>query len=148
MESNSPCMSPVVLVRKKNGNVKFCVDYCRLNTVTRKDVFPLLRIDDLLDELAGRKVFSTIDAKSSYWQIRVAEKAQLKTSFVTMSGLYEFKVMPFGLCNAPTTFERWMQKMLADLDREGKFCSVYLDDIIVYSCKLSGRAFGSSQESV
>ncbi len=106
--------SPIVLVRKKNGSLRFCVVYRRLN-VTRKDVFPLPRIDDLLDQLAGKKVFSTLDAKSGYWQIHMASTSQPKTAFVAPTGLYEFRVMPFGLCNTPTTFQRLMQKILNGL---------------------------------
>ena len=129
-ESSSPWASPVVLVKKKSGDLRFCVDYRRLNAVTRKDVFPLPRIDDLVDQLSGRCVFSTHDARSGYWQIRVEESSQPKTAFVTMDGLYEFRVMPFGLCNAPATFQRVIQKVLAGLN---DFCSIYIDDILVFS---------------
>ena len=129
-ESSSPWSSPIVLVRKKDGSLRLCVDYRRLNSVTRKDVFPLPRIDDLLDQFAGKKVFSTLDAKSGYWQIPMSEESRPKTTFATMNGLYEFKVMPFGLCNAPATFQRLMQKVLAGL---GDFCGVFIDDIVVFS---------------
>jgi len=98
--------------------------------VTQKDVFPLPRIDDLLDQLGGKRVFSTLDARSGYWQIQMHETSREKTAFVTMDGLYEFRVMPYGLCNAPATFQRLMQRTLAGL---GSFCSVYVDDIIVFS---------------
>ena len=132
-ESSSPWASPIVLVRKKDGSLRFCADYRRLNAVTRKDVYPLPCIDDLLDQLGGKKVFSTLDARTGYWQIRMEESAREKTAFVTMEGLYEFCVMPFGLCNAPATFQRLMQKALSGLGGEEPFCSVYIDDVIVYS---------------
>ena len=129
-ESASPWASPIVLVKKKDGTLRFCVDYRRLNAVTHKDTFPLPRIDDLLDQMQGKKVFSTLDAKRGYWQIKVQEESKEKTAFVTFEGLYEFRVMPFGLCNAPSTFQRLMQRILQGL---GSFCSVYIDDILVFS---------------
>jgi len=98
--SNSPWASPVVLVRKKDGTHRFCVDYRELNSVTRADTFPLPRIDDLLDQLGESVYFSTLDLATGYWQIRVHPDSQEKTAFVTPQGLYEFKVMPFGLTNA------------------------------------------------
>jgi len=129
-ESASPWASPVVIVGKKDGALRFCVDYRRLNAVTRKDTFPLPRIDDQLDQLQGKRIFTTLDAKWGYWQIRVQESSQEKTAFVTFDGLYEFRVMPFGLCNAPATFQRLMQRALVGMS---KFCSVYIDDILVFS---------------
>ena len=129
-ESSSPWASPVVIVKKKDNSLRFCVDYHRLNAVTRKDVFPLPRIDDLLDQLAGKTVFTTLDAKRGYWQIKVDEKSKDKTAFITHEGLYEFRVMPFGLCNAPATFQRVMQRILSGMD---KFCNVYIDDILIFS---------------
>ena len=104
-----------------------------MNAVTQKDVYPLPCIDDLLDQLDGRKVFSTLDVRSGYWQIRMHKSSQEKTAFATNTGLYEFRVMPFGLCNAPATFQRLMQKVLAGLGGSEPFCSVYIDDILVYS---------------
>ena len=132
-ESSSPWASPVVLVAKKSGDLRFCVDYRRLNALTSKDVFPLPRIDDILDQLSGKCIFSTLDGRTGYWQIKVHESSREKTAFVTMDGLYEFRVMPFGLCNAPATFQRLMQKTLAGLSA---FCSVYIDDVIVFSRSL------------
>ncbi len=132
-ESTSPWASPVVLVKKRDQDLRFCVDYRRLNAVTRKDVFPLPHIDDLLDQLGGKSIFSTLDARQGYWQILVQESSREKTAFVTRDGLYEFRAMPFGLCNAPATFQRVMQSALAGLGGEDPFCSVYIDDVIVYS---------------
>lgn len=129
--SDSPWSSPVVLVKKKSGEWRFCVDYRKLNKITKKDVYPLPRIDDALDCLAGAKIFSMMDLKSGYWQIEVDEKDREKTAFVTPDGLYEFKVMPFGLCNAPATFERMMDTVLKGL--KWNICLCYLDDIIVYA---------------
>ena len=129
-ESSSPWASPVVFVRKKDNTLRFCVDYRRLNAVTRKDVFPIPRIDGLLDQLKGKKVFSTLDARCGYWQIKVKEESREKTAFVTFDGLYEFKVMPFGLTNAPATFQRLMQSVLTGMS---EFCSVYIDDVLVFS---------------
>ncbi|UYV65600.1 hypothetical protein LAZ67_3004808, partial [Cordylochernes scorpioides] len=129
--SESPWSSPVILVKKKDGNWRFCVDYRRLNKVTKKDVYPLPRIDDTLDSLKGAKFYSSMDLRSGYWQIEVDEADREKTAFITPDGLYEFLVMPFGLCNAPATFERMMDKILKGLKWTMALC--YLDDIVVYS---------------
>ena len=99
--SSSPWASPVVLVRKRDGTHRLCVDYRGLNAVTRADTFPLPRIDDLLDQLGAAKYFSTLDLASGYWQIRMHADSVEKTVFVTPQGLFEFRVMPFGLTNAP-----------------------------------------------
>ena len=130
--SNSPWASPVVMVRKKDGSLRFCVDFRQLNAATVKDAHLLPRIDDLLDALHGAKWFSTLDLKSGYWQVPIAEQDKEKTAFRTSSGqLFEFNQVPFGLCNAPATFSRLMDRVLAGLHWET--CLFYLDDIIVFS---------------
>ena len=133
--SSSPWASPVVLVRKNDGSLRFCIDYRHLNLVTKPDVFPLPRMDDLLDQLGQSKFFSTLDLASGYWQVKVHPDSREKTAFITHQGLYEFKVMPFGLRNAPAVFQRLMQCVLTGLNPpEGPdFVSVYLDDVIVFS---------------
>ncbi|UYV83886.1 hypothetical protein LAZ67_X000509, partial [Cordylochernes scorpioides] len=128
--SSSPWASPVILVRKKDGSLRFCVDYRRLNKITKKDVYPLPRIDDALDTLSGSRYFSTMYMRSGYWQIEVDDKDREKTAFITPDGLYEFNVMPFGLCNAPATFERMIDNVLRGLKWD--MCLCYLDDIVVY----------------
>ena len=128
-KSTSPWCSPVVLVRKKDGTTRFCVDYRRLNDVTRKDSFPLPRVDSTLDALNGSQWFSTLDLKSGYWQVELEESAKEQTAFSYGKGLWQFNVMPFGLCNTPAIFERLMESVLAHMPWET--CLVYLDDIIV-----------------
>ena len=129
--SCSPWASPVVLlVRKGDGSYRFCVDYRKLNAVTRKDSFPMPRIDDVLDSMNGARFFSCLDQASGYWHVPVERSSKPKTAFVTSHGLYEFNVVPFGLCNGPATFQRLMQVILAGLE---DFCSVYLDDVVVFS---------------
>ena len=104
--SDSPWSAPVFLVMKKDGGTRFCVDYRRLSIVTVKDAYPIPRIDDTLDMLAGKQWFFTLDLASGYWQVSLSQEARIKTAFATHSGLFQFKFMPFGLCNAPATFER------------------------------------------
>ncbi|UYV73872.1 hypothetical protein LAZ67_11001220, partial [Cordylochernes scorpioides] len=133
--SSSPWSFPVILVKKRDGKYRFCVDYRKLNDVTVKDVYPIPRIDEVLDTLQGSKYFSAIDLKSGYWQVEVEEKDKEKTAFTTAHGLYEFNVMPFGLCNAPATFERNMENMLGNL--RWQICLCYLDDVIIYSSDFS-----------
>ena len=132
--SKSPWASPIVLVQKKDGTTRFCADYQKLNDVTRKDAYPLPRIDTTLDTLAGSKWFSTLDLLSSYWQVELEERARQKTAFCTTEGLFQFRVMPFGHCNAPATFQRLMDLVLACL--QWSHCLVFLDDVIVL-----GRSF-------
>ena len=132
--SASPWASPVVLVRNKDGGMRFCVDYRKLNRATKLDEYPLPRIDDTLDMLSGAQHFTTLDLASGYWQVPVDQASQEKTAFITHSGLYEFRKMPFGLVNAPATFQRLMQVVLSGLTQ--KVCHVYLDDVLVF-----GRTF-------
>ena len=135
VKSRSPWASPVILVQKRNGDYRFCVDYRKLNEITKKDTFPLPRIDDLLDQLAHYKYFSSLDLAAGYWQVRVAPDSQSKTTFVTHHGLFEFRVMPFGLTNAPAVFQRLVQEVLEGLNPSGgpDFVTAYLDDILIFS---------------
>ena len=129
--SNSPYGHPVLFVKKKNGNLRMCIDYRSLNQQTVKNRYPLPRIDDLFDQLQGAQVFSSIDLQSAYYQVRLKPEDVPKTAFTTPLGLYEFKVLCFGLTNAPGTFQNIMNDVLEDVI--GKFVIVYLDDIVVYS---------------
>ena len=139
--SVSAWSAPTVLVTKKDGTTRFCVDYRRLNARTKKDAFPLPRIDDSLNSLSGQAWFSTLDLASGYWQVRLSEEAKPKTAFATHLGLFQFAVMPFGLCNAPATFERLMSQVLRGL--HWKSCLVYIDDILVF-----GNDFESALHSL
>ena len=130
-ESTSAWASPLVYVKKRDGSTRPCVDYRKLNEVTKKDAYPLPRIEDCLDCLGGAKMFSTLDLQSGYWQIEIKEEDRHKTAFSTRSGHYEYVTMPFGLCNAPSTFERAMELIMRGL--QWKSIMLYLDDIIVMS---------------
>ncbi|KAJ8352500.1 hypothetical protein SKAU_G00239760 [Synaphobranchus kaupii] len=129
--SDSPWAAPAVLVQKKSGEWRFCVDYRRLNFLTTKDSYPLPRIDEALDHISGSSWFSSLDLRSGYWQVRLAPEAKPKTAFTIGHGLWQFRVMPFGLCNAPATFERLMERVLAAVPRSR--CVVYLDDLLVHA---------------
>ena len=131
VKSKSSWGSHVVLVPKKDGGERFCIDFRPVNEVTQKDVYPLPRTVEVLDTLGTAKYFSKLDLKSGYWQIAVEPSDRHKTAFVTRRGLYEFVVMPFGLTSAPATFQRLMDSILGDL--LWKTVMVYLDDIIIFT---------------
>lgn len=130
-ESYSPYAAPVVLVRKKDGSLRLCIDYRRLNAKTVGDAYPLPRIQESFDALVGAQYFSTLDLASGYHQIAMDPRDQHKTAFSTPFGLYEYTRMPMGLVSAPATFQRLMQATVADFAFQ--FLLVYLDDLLVYS---------------
>ena len=129
-QSKSPWASPVLLVKKSDGTWRFCIDFRKLNAVTTKDSFPMPNITDLLEQLNGATQFSKLDLASGYWQVEVRSEDREKTAFITPSGLYEFKVLPFGLSNAPSMFNRLMGIVLRE---HQKYATAYLDDIVIFS---------------
>ena len=128
--SVSDWAAPIVLVGKKDGSLRLCVDYRRLNSVSRTDAYPMVRIDDLIDKLGRAKYLSTLDLTRGYWQIAMAPQDQHKTAFATPFGLFQFTRMPFGLQGAPATFQRMMDRMLDGLENEA---GAYIDDLVVFS---------------
>ena len=129
--ATSEWASPVVLVSKKDGSLRFCVDYRRLNAKTLTDAYPLPRMDDCIDSLGDAVVFTTLDCNSGYWQLPVAQEHQDKTSFTSHFGTFRYTRMPFGLKNAPATFQRALDINL--FGARWQICLVYLDDVIVFS---------------
>lgn len=129
--STSEWASPVILVPKPDGSLRFCVDYRKLNAVTKRDSYPMPRMDDCIDSLGNATLFTTLDCNSGYWQLPIAKEDQEKTTFTCHAGSYRWLRLPFGLRNAPATFQRAMDIILSSV--KWRFCLVYLDDIIVFS---------------
>jgi hypothetical protein len=123
--------SPILFLRKADGSLRLCIDYRGLNEVTRKDAYPLSRGDDTLDELKDANFYTHLDLASGFWQVRLRDKDIHKTAFQTPDGLMEWVAMPFGLCNAPATFQRMMNDILQDFLH--KFVNVYLDVVCIYN---------------
>ena len=130
-KSKSPWASPVVLIPKPDGSIRFCIDYRKLNAKTKKDVYPLPNITDTIESVRGKKYFTSIDLAAGYWQVEVEEDDKEKTAFICKQGLFEFNIMPFGLSNAPSTFQRMMDEVIRECDVE--MIRDYIDDILVAS---------------
>ena len=130
--SASPYSSNVVIVRKKDEGIRFCVDFRKLNSRTKTDAYAIPRVDDTLHLLSGAKYFTKLELRSRYWQVEIKEEDKEKTAFqVGTMGFYEFNRMSFGLCNAPATFQRLMERCMGELNLRD--CLIYLDDIIIFS---------------
>ena len=130
--SQSPCCNTVMLVRKKDGGLHFCIDFCKLNVRTKNDSYPLPCIQEAIESLIGAGYFSCLDLKVGFWQIAMDKALKQYTAFMVGNlGFFDCKYMPFGLCNAPTTFQRLMQNFLGELNLT--YCLIYLDDVIVFS---------------
>ena len=136
-ESYSPWASPIVLTKKKDGTTRFCVDYRKLNSLTRKDSYPLPNIEDTFQTVAGSEYFCALDLASSYNQVALDDDAKPKSAFTSRQGLFQYNVMPYGLCNAPATFERLMERIFRG--HLGERCLAYIDDVIVF-----GRDFATT----
>uniref|UniRef100_A0AAQ4PUN6 ribonuclease H n=1 Tax=Gasterosteus aculeatus aculeatus TaxID=481459 RepID=A0AAQ4PUN6_GASAC len=129
-ESNSAWCSPIVLVTKKDGSIRFCVDYRKVNAVSRFDAYPMPRVDELLDRLGTAQFFTTLDLTKGYWQIPLSPESRQKSAFSTPFELYQFTTLPFGLFGAPATFQRLMDRVLRP---HAAYAAAYLDDVIIHS---------------
>ena len=127
--SNSEWSSPCVLVLKLDGTYHFCTDFCRVNKVTRCDSYPIPRVDDCIDRIENVNYVTKFDLLKGYWQVPLTARAKEVSAFVMLDGLYQYKVMPFGMKNAPATFQRLINGVLSGLDG----CEAYIDDVVVYS---------------
>ncbi len=129
--SQAPFASPILFVKKANGSLRFCIDFRRLNALTHKDLYPLPLIDETLSRLARAKIFTKLDIRQAFHRIQIHPDSEELTTFRTRYGAYKCKVLPFGLTNGPSTYQRYMNDVLFDyLD---DFCTAYLDDILIYS---------------
>lgn len=144
--SDSPYASPIVLVRKKNGELRMCIDYRALNKITVKDRFPLPVIEDCLDYLSNKRYFTTLDLKDGFHQVPIHEESIHLMAFVTPMGQYGYTVMPFGLANAPPVFQRLINKVLKPLIESGKIV-VYLDDTMIATTTMHEHKEISSETS-
>ena len=125
VQCSSPC-------EKKDGGLRFCIDFCRLNSWTKKDAYPLPQMQETMESMVGTRFFSTMDLKSGFWQVKMAKDSQQHTAFTVGSmGVFEFLRMPYGICNALATFQRLMQNCLGELNLT--YALIYLDDVIVFS---------------
>ena len=141
--STSPYSAPITMAKKKDGTWRFCVDYRRLNAQTTRDQHPIPQIADILNNLGGHQIFSTLELKSGFWQIPIAEEDRPKTAFCCHAGLFHYNRMPFGLTNAPAVFQRTMNSVLAGLI--GRICFCYIDDIVIFSQTLEQHAYHLNQ---
>ena len=129
--SDAPYASPVLFTKKPGGGWRFCVDYRKLNAITKKDRYPLPLIEETLARLARAKVFTKLDVRQAFYRIRMKESVEDLTTFRTRYGSYKYKVLPFGLCNGPASFQRYINDILFDYLYD--FCTAYVDDILIYS---------------